>query len=36
METTETTSMLSTEDYWAAVQALRDELARLRPAPSRG
>jgi hypothetical protein len=26
------TDELSTEDYWAQVQALRDDLARLRPA----
>src|SRR4051812_34652314 len=31
METTQTTTPLSTEDYWAQVQALRDALARLRP-----
>jgi hypothetical protein len=27
---------LSTEDYWARMQALRDDLARLRPPGSSG
>jgi hypothetical protein len=31
METTQSTPPLSTEDYWAQVQALRETLARLRP-----
>ena len=35
MDTTETTAPLSTEDYWAAVQALRADLARLRPSADR-
>jgi hypothetical protein len=29
METTEDTTPLSTEDYWARMQALRDQLAEL-------
>jgi hypothetical protein len=31
-ETATSTDDLSVEDYWAQVQALRDDLARLRPA----
>jgi hypothetical protein len=31
METTEATPPLSTEQYWAQVQALRNDLERLRP-----
>ena len=42
MDTTPTTpgltplpSQLSTEDYWARMQALREDLVRLRPAEPR-
>jgi len=34
MEATETTRPLSVEDYWARMQALREELRTLRPGGS--